>query len=154
MVQFFEEARQRRAPEGRIPPHNLDVEESLLGSMMLTRDAVTSAVEARLEQRDFYKPAHGHIYEAITSLNAAGEPADTVTVAEECEMLLYHVVTPRHVSPHATDAPPRDQVMFTVKDWPAWWRKNQGKSLHEVHADMRKVIDRYWQQGGVEQIVE
>ena len=36
-----------------------------------------------LDADDFYKPAHGHIFEAITSLSAAGEPADPVTVADE-----------------------------------------------------------------------
>ncbi len=83
MVQFFEEARQRRAPEGRIPPHNLDVEESLLGSMMLTRDAITAAIEARLDARDFYKPAHGHIFGACLDLHHRGEAADPITIAEQ-----------------------------------------------------------------------
>ena len=71
-----------RAAGGRVPPHNLQAEESLLGAMLLSRDAIAIASE-KLDPEHFYKPAHGHIYEAITSLNAAGEPADTVTVAEE-----------------------------------------------------------------------
>lgn len=82
MVQFFEEARQRRAPEGRVPPHNLEAEESLLGAMMLTREAMTSAIEARLDDRDFYKPAHGHIFGACLGLHHRGEAVDPVTVAE------------------------------------------------------------------------
>jgi len=67
---------------GRVPPSNLQAEESLLGAMLLSKDAISIASE-RLTADDFYKPAHGHIYDAITSLNAAGEPADPVTVAEE-----------------------------------------------------------------------
>ena len=51
--------------------------------MLLSRDAITAAVEAHVEVSDFYKPAHGHIYEAIQSLHGQGEPADPVTVAEE-----------------------------------------------------------------------
>ena len=51
----------------RIPPHNLEAEESLLGSMMLSREAITAAVEAHIEAGDFYKPAHGVIYEAALS---------------------------------------------------------------------------------------
>jgi replicative DNA helicase len=75
--------RPNRAQSGaRVPPHNLQAEESLLGAMLLSRDAIAVASE-KLDPENFYKPAHGHIYEAITSLNAAGEPADTVTVAEE-----------------------------------------------------------------------
>ncbi|MEA2704980.1 MAG: replicative helicase, partial [Actinomycetota bacterium] len=68
---------------GRVPPHNLQAEESLLGAMLLSRDAIVSAVEIQLDADDFYKPAHGHIFEAITSLYGHGEPADPVTVADE-----------------------------------------------------------------------
>lgn len=67
----------------RVPPHNLEAEESLLGAMLLSRDAVVAAAEVGLGSGDFYKPAHGHIHEAINSLYGAGEPADPVTVAEE-----------------------------------------------------------------------
>ncbi len=67
----------------RVPPHNLPAEESLLGAMLLSRDAIVSAVEVQLDADDFYKPSHGHIYDAITSLYAQGEPADPVTVADE-----------------------------------------------------------------------
>ena len=84
MVQFFEEARQQKqsATGGRVPPHNLEAEESLLGSMMLSRDAITSAIEARLDSRDFYKPAHGHLFGACLDLHNRGEAVDPVTVAE------------------------------------------------------------------------
>jgi replicative DNA helicase len=50
--------------------------------MLLSRDAIAVAVEA-VSADDFYRPAHGHVYEAICSLYSAGEPADPVTVAEE-----------------------------------------------------------------------
>src|ERR1700710_893021 len=66
----------------RVPPHNLQIEESLLGAMMLRQDAISVAVET-VNSDDFYKPAHGHIFEAITSLWAAGEAIDSATVAEE-----------------------------------------------------------------------
>lgn len=66
----------------RVPPHNLAAEESLLGAMLLSRAAIDIASES-VSSTDFYKPAHGHIYEAITSLSAQGEPVDPVTVADE-----------------------------------------------------------------------
>ncbi len=66
----------------RVPPHDLPAEESLLGAMLLSRDAIASAVE-RCRAEDFYRPAHGHIFEAVCSLYAQGEPADPVTVADE-----------------------------------------------------------------------
>ncbi|MGQ0825136.1 MAG: replicative DNA helicase [Actinomycetota bacterium] len=76
-------SRRRAGEAGRIPPHNLEAEESLLGAMMLTREALTAAVEARIESRDFYKPAHGVMYDAAFSLHSRGEPVDPVTVSEE-----------------------------------------------------------------------
>jgi replicative DNA helicase len=66
----------------RVPPNDLQAEESLLGAMLLSRDAIASAVES-CRTEDFYRPAHGHIFEAICSLYAQGEPADPVTVADE-----------------------------------------------------------------------
>ena len=76
----------RRSSRGsraaRVPPHNLDAEESLLGAMLLSKDAIASAVEI-CGSDDFYKPAHGHVFEAVTSLYSNGEPADPVTVADE-----------------------------------------------------------------------
>ena len=69
-------------PSGRVPPHNLDAEASLLGAMLLSSDAISAALQI-LTVDDFYKPAHAHVFDAITSLYAQGEPADPITVAEE-----------------------------------------------------------------------
>ena len=86
MVQSIEDARRRQHSSGgaaaRVPPHNLQAEESLLGAMLLSRDAIVDAVQI-CETDDFYKPAHGHVYDAIRSLYAQGEPVDPVTVADE-----------------------------------------------------------------------
>jgi replicative DNA helicase len=68
---------------GRVPPHNLEAEESLLGAMLLSRDAITVAVEVGVTASDFYKPAHTHVFDAVLSLYGQGEPIDPVTVAEE-----------------------------------------------------------------------
>jgi len=84
VVQSLDDARRRQRSGGgnRVPPHNLEAEESLLGAMLLSRDAIAAAVE-NCGVDDFYKPAHGHIFEAILSLYEQGEPADPVTVADE-----------------------------------------------------------------------
>jgi replicative DNA helicase len=84
MVQSIEDARRRtnRTGVGRVPPHNLQAEESLLGAMLLSKDAIAAATEACIAD-DFYKPAYGHVFEAIQSLYGHGEPADPVTVADE-----------------------------------------------------------------------
>ena len=81
VVQSIDEV--RRQQRGRVPPHNLEAEESLLGAMLLSRDAISAATEARVEQTDFYKPAHSHIYHAVMALYSVGEPVDPVTVADE-----------------------------------------------------------------------
>ncbi len=83
MVQAIDDARRRREDGLRTPPHNLEVEESLIGAMLLSRDAITAAGERRLNTSDFYKPAHGHVFEAIMALYGQGEPVDPVTIAEE-----------------------------------------------------------------------
>jgi len=67
---------------GRSLPSNLGAEEALLGAMLLSRDAIAAAIEV-VRAADFYRPAHGHVFDAITTLYAAGEPADPITVAEE-----------------------------------------------------------------------
>lgn len=66
----------------RIPPHNLEAEESLLGSMLLSSDAASAAIQI-CSADDFYKPAHGMIFAAIVALFERGEPIDAVTVTDE-----------------------------------------------------------------------
>ncbi|MDA8080779.1 MAG: replicative DNA helicase [Actinomycetota bacterium] len=66
----------------RATPHNLEAEESLLGAMLLSKDAIADAIEI-CQSADFYKPSHQHIFEALTAAFARGDPADTVTIAEE-----------------------------------------------------------------------
>ncbi len=83
MVRSLDDARRQAATaRGRIPPHDLQAEESLLGAMLLSRDAIVEAVQICTGE-DFYKPAHGHVFEAVCSLYGQGEPADPVTVADE-----------------------------------------------------------------------
>jgi replicative DNA helicase len=71
----------------RIPPHNLQAEESVLGAILLSRDALGSVIEQGLRYDDFYKPAHQHIYDAACAVSQSGGPADTITVADELERL-------------------------------------------------------------------
>ena len=77
-----DEPQGRTAAAGRVPPHDLQAEESLLGAMMLSAEAIASATGV-VTASDFYKPAHGHVYDAIHALYASGQPVDAVTVADE-----------------------------------------------------------------------
>uniref|UniRef100_UPI0024583AEF DnaB-like helicase N-terminal domain-containing protein n=1 Tax=Nocardia cyriacigeorgica TaxID=135487 RepID=UPI0024583AEF len=65
---------------GRQPPHDMAAEQSVLGGMLLSKDAIADVVEA-LRPGDFYRPAHQAIYDTILDLYGRGEPADPVTVA-------------------------------------------------------------------------
>ncbi|HEY5483362.1 MAG TPA: replicative DNA helicase [Propionibacteriaceae bacterium] len=66
----------------RTPPQDIAAEQSVLGGMMLSKDAIADVVET-LRGTDFYRPSHELVYEAILDLYGRGEPADAVTVSAE-----------------------------------------------------------------------
>ncbi|MEU4548932.1 replicative DNA helicase [Nonomuraea dietziae] len=68
----------------RTPPSNIEAEQSVLGGMLLSKDAIADVVEL-IRSDDFYRPAHQMIYEVITDLYGRGEPADAVTVFDELQ---------------------------------------------------------------------
>ncbi len=72
----------RAAVAGRVPPHSIPAEESLLGAMLLSEHAV-STVSSIVSADDFYKPAHRHIFDTMQALAVAGQGIDPVTVSEE-----------------------------------------------------------------------
>lgn len=66
----------------KVPPQNLDAEQSTLGSMMIDRGALERGVDI-LNPDDFYREVHQTIFDALISLAEKGEPVDIVTVQEE-----------------------------------------------------------------------
>lgn len=70
----------------RIPPHDEEAEVSLLGAMLLSKEAITSAVEI-LNPGDFYSGAHSDIYIGILNLYNLNQPVDTITVGAELRKL-------------------------------------------------------------------
>ncbi len=66
----------------RTPPQAVEAEQSVLGAMMLSKDAIADVVET-IKPGDFYRPAHELIYDSVLNLYARGEPADAVTVSAE-----------------------------------------------------------------------
>ena len=71
------------APEyDRQPPQDVAAEQSVLGGMLLSKDAIADVVES-LHGNDFYRPAHQVIFDCILDLYGRGEPADAITVAAE-----------------------------------------------------------------------
>ncbi|MBJ8347617.1 replicative DNA helicase [Antrihabitans sp. YC2-6] len=69
---------------GRQPPQDMAAEQSVLGGMLLSKDAIADVIE-QLRPGDFYRPAHQNVYDAILDLYARGEPADPVTVSAELD---------------------------------------------------------------------
>ena len=75
------------SPEGgyqRTPPYSLEAEISVLGSMLLSADAIAEVSES-VSPADFYRGAHRTMFEAMCDLYDKGEPVDTVTLADELE---------------------------------------------------------------------
>ena len=66
----------------RVPPQNIDAEMSVLGGMMLSKDAIADVIEI-LRATDFYRPAHASVYDVVVELFGRGDPADAVTVGAE-----------------------------------------------------------------------
>lgn len=66
----------------RTPPQDIGAEQSVLGGMLLSKDAIADVVET-MRPNDFYRPAHESIYDAILDLYGRGEPADAITVSNE-----------------------------------------------------------------------
>ncbi|MBO9522242.1 MAG: replicative DNA helicase [Nocardioidaceae bacterium] len=80
----FPESGNQEHWSGRMPPQDNEAEQSVLGSMLISKDAIADVLEV-CKAHDFYKPAHETIFDAVTDLYARGEPADPVTVAAELQ---------------------------------------------------------------------
>lgn len=76
------EPREPGPPGNRMPPHDLLAEQSTLGGMLLSKDAVADVIET-VRSVDFYLPKHELIFEAVLNLYAHGEPTDVIAVTDE-----------------------------------------------------------------------
>lgn len=72
----------RRGRVGRVPPHSREAEESVLGAILLSRDATNTVMEM-LDSEDFYEPIHGLVFEAAHRLFNMSQAIDVLTLAEE-----------------------------------------------------------------------
>lgn len=70
---------------GRIVPRDKDLEEAVLGALMLEKDAYSFVCDI-LKPESFYEPAHAKVYDAIQSLGAAQRPIDMLTVTEQMRL--------------------------------------------------------------------
>ncbi|HEY4644052.1 MAG TPA: replicative DNA helicase [Bacteroidota bacterium] len=79
---FNPDRQSQQAAEGRVPPQAVDVEMSVLGAMLIEREAVSKALEI-LDEDSFYRDAHRKIFQAMVALFEKSEPVDLVTLTEE-----------------------------------------------------------------------
>lgn len=82
MTDLIEEQYTRSSSAERTPPHDELAEQSAIGGMLLSKDAVADVLEA-VKSTDFYVPKHSVIFEAILNLYTHGEPIDVIAVADE-----------------------------------------------------------------------
>ncbi|WP_082563903.1 replicative DNA helicase [Nocardioides sp. Root140] len=80
----YEPGNAPRASNDRTPPQDNAAEQSVIGSMLLSKDAIADVSET-IRGTDFYRPAHEIIHDAIIDLFGRGEPADPVTVSAELQ---------------------------------------------------------------------
>lgn len=80
----YEPGESPRSAGDRTPPQDNAAEQSVLGSMLLSKDAIADVVET-IKGVDYYRPAHEVIHDAIIDLYGRGEPADPITVAAELQ---------------------------------------------------------------------
>ena len=73
-------------PHGRIPPHNLDAERSLLGGILLDGQALSDVVEI-VKPEEFYRDAHRKVFEAMCALFGENQPIDRITVKDRLTAL-------------------------------------------------------------------
>jgi replicative DNA helicase len=75
-------AAEAASPEGRVPPQAVDIEEQILGAMLLDKEAIARVVEV-VDDDAFHAERNRKVFQAIIRLFDKGEPADSITVAEE-----------------------------------------------------------------------
>jgi replicative DNA helicase len=76
-------ADQRNGDSATAPPQNLEAEQSVLGAVLLSDTALPALIiDERLQPEDFYREAHGLIFQAMLDLHTVGEPVDALTLVE------------------------------------------------------------------------
>lgn len=80
----YEPGERPTSPGDRTPPQDMAAEQSVLGAMLISKDAIADVTEA-IRGTDFYRPSHETVFDAIIDLYGRGEPVDMVTVAAELQ---------------------------------------------------------------------
>src|SRR5699024_2686718 len=98
---------------GRIPPQNIEAEQSVLGAMLLDKEAIATATEI-LTVDDFYKEVNGAIFGAIIQIYSRSEPVDLITLTEQLKNtdILEQVGGVAYISDLANSVPSSSNVKY------------------------------------------
>lgn len=113
----------------RLPPQDLEAEQSVLGSMMLSKKAIDEVAEI-LKGRDYYLPKHETIHNTIMELHAEGEPADAITVADALQ-----------TSGKLTTIGGRDYLYSLISSVPTAASANYYARIVAERAILRRLVD-------------
>lgn len=118
------------------------------------KDALPVLIDHLGDTRAFKREDIQNYYNLPPHLPTPPPLLATVTVGQECERILYEIITPKP-SPSADriKGKPFSFSVLRVTDWKAWWEKNKEKSLEGIHKDLQPLVDRYWREHGTEQVV-
>ncbi|GED67090.1 replicative DNA helicase [Brevibacillus reuszeri] len=100
----------------RVPPQNKEAEQSVLGAVFLSKEALTTAIEV-LRPEDFYKTAHQRIFQTMVDLYEKGEPVDLVTVTADLQdhKLLDEVGGVTYITEIASSVPTAANIEYYAK---------------------------------------
>ncbi len=101
---------------GRIPPQSIEAEQSVLGAMLLDKEAIAAATEI-LKPEDFYKEAHGAIFDAIVQIYNRSQPVDLITLSEQLKNtnILEEVGGVGYISDLANAVPSSSNIRYYAK---------------------------------------
>lgn len=131
----------------RVPPHNIEAEQSVLGAMLLDKNAIAEATEI-LNGSEFYKESHRVLFESITEIYNKDEPVDMVTLVEllKNRESLDAVGGVSYISTLATSVPTTSNVKYYAKI------VEEKSTLRRLILASNDIIDKcYTEQEDVEQ---
>jgi len=135
----------------KTPPHDDELEQAALGSLLADNEAVAAAIQHHLRPDDFYSRANSRIYEAIMSLDAKGLRADIQTVVQELKHLgkLDEAGGASYVSSLTTVIPSSANIDFYAQSVKNYSLKRSllkvaskiGVSVYDESKDSREVLE-------------
>ena len=107
---------QRDIPGGRVAPHSIEAEESVLGSVLLDNQAINICLE-KIRPEDFYRTAHQTVFEAMMALSDKREPIDIITLGQQLRSMaqLENVGGPQTLSYLASSVPNAANVTYYAR---------------------------------------